>query len=206
VNTGAAGYTYDTTIYNMDVTVTLVSGRLDAVREISKQLPGGLQLPVGVADFVNQYDATKNPELITIHGSKTWNHGANPQRLRPQSIVVVVKNGNAEVAERLVTAADGWAWTFSLPKYNAQGDEIAYTISERQIPSYTGTVYGYDITNTFTPSGGTDYPGGSTPPMTGDVTPVVFFMELLMVSLLVMLLALRRLIKETRRHTRRQSH
>jgi pilin isopeptide linkage protein len=206
VNTGAAGYTYDTTIYNMDVTVTLVSGRLDAVREISKQLPGGLQLPVGVAEFINQYDATKNPELITIHGAKTWNHGANPQRLRPQSSVVVVKNGNVEVAERLVTAADGWAWTFSLPKYNAQGDQIAYTISERQIPSYTGTVYGYDITNTFTPSGGTDYPGGSTPPMTGDVTSVVFFMELLMVSLLVMLLALRRLIKETRRHTRRQSH
>jgi hypothetical protein len=117
---------------------------------------------------------------------------------------VVVKNGNAEVAERLVTAADGWAWTFSLPKYNAQGDEIAYTISERQIPSYTGTVYGYDITNTFTPSGGTDYPGGSsTPPMTGDVTPVVFFMELLMVSLLVMVLALRRLIKGKRRQTRR---
>jgi hypothetical protein len=182
----------------MVVTVTLVSGRLDAVRELSKQLPGGLQLPAGRAEFVNRHDATKNPELMTIHGSKTWNHGGNPQRLWPQSIVVVVKNGKAEVAKRLVTAADGWAWTFSLPKYNAQGDEIAYTISERQIPHYKGTVYGYNITNTFTPSGGTDDPDGSTPPVTGDATSLVFFLTLLMVSLLVMLLILRQRIRETR--------
>ncbi len=60
-------------------------------------------------------------------------------------------NGDAKVAEKTVTAEDGWKWSFAgLPKYK-NGEEIVYTITEDPVEGYSAAVNGYDITNSHTP-------------------------------------------------------
>lgn len=99
---------------------------------------------------------------VEIRGEKTWNHGTN-QSKRPESIVVQVKNGDKVVASKQITADDDWKWSFDLPKYDDNGQQINYTIAEANVPYYTHQVDGYNITNTFK---GFDHPGDS--PKTGD--------------------------------------
>jgi hypothetical protein len=100
---------------------------------------------------------------VTISGTKTWVHGSNPKAKQPENITVQIKNGNYVVKQKAVSAADGWRWSFTLPKYGAGGEAIRYTVSEANVPGYKRAVKGYDITNTFVSA---NYPGDS--PKTGD--------------------------------------
>lgn len=86
-------------------------------------------------------------ETVTIDGSKTWYHGANPVTQRPEEIIIHVKANGDVIAVESVTAEDHWKWSFTLPKYDKYGDEIAYTIDEEPIPGYETEVDGYDVTN-----------------------------------------------------------
>lgn len=123
----------------------------DPIPEYTKQISG--------FNIVNVHDTY---EEVTVSGTKTWEHGDNDTK-RPSSITVYVKNGNAVAAQKTVTAADGWAYSFLLPKYNVAGLEITYTIDEANVPYYTAEKHGYSLTNTFK---GFGY-SGDTPP-TGD--------------------------------------
>ena len=117
-------------------------------------------------NITNEYDA---PEEVEINGSKTWDHGSNTAR--PTSIVVYIKNGNEVVAAKRVTETDGWKWTFTLPKFDADGKEIKYTIEEETLKNYKlEKVDGFNLHNKFI---STDYPGDPTPnnPQPGIPTP-----------------------------------
>ena len=47
-------------------------------------------------------------------------------------------------------AAKGWKYEFTVPKFDAGGQKITWTVSEDPIPDgYTMVVSGYDITNTY---------------------------------------------------------
>ena len=55
------------------------------------------------------------------------------------------------MADKEVTAANGWKYSFTdLPKY-AGGNEITYGITENAVEDYQTLVNGYDITNSYTP-------------------------------------------------------
>jgi len=50
--------------------------------------------------------------------------------MRPASITIRLLKNGTEIASKIVTEADGWAWSFTdLPKYEA-GELITYTITE----------------------------------------------------------------------------
>jgi LPXTG-motif cell wall-anchored protein len=112
---------------------------------------------------------------ITLSGRKTWNHGDNPAASRPNAITVIVKADGVIVAQRLITAAEHWAWAFRLPERNADGRTIVYTVDEARFEDYVKTVDGYNLINTYMPGGRTGevpppytvQPGGSAP-QTGD--------------------------------------
>ena len=110
-------------------------------------------IPGQYASVVNGYTVTNThtPETIDIAGAKTWDDADNQDGKRPASITIRLKADGAEVANKTVTAADGWSWSFTgKPKY-ANGTEIAYTVTEDAVTGYTASVSGYNVTNTHTP-------------------------------------------------------
>ena len=96
-----------------------------------------------------------NPN-VTISGTKTWADADNQDGKRPEKITVnLLANGNKEKSQEVTAASvnsEGkWTYTFAdLPKY-ADGEEIAYTVTEETVAEYTTEVNGYNITNTHTP-------------------------------------------------------
>ena len=102
---------------------------------------------------------TKINEYINVTVEKVWDDNENANGKRPESIKLLVKNGDITVAEQVVTEAENWKYTFTnLPKYNTQGNEIEYTVDEQEVNAdelkfYTKTISGTTITNTFTVPG-----------------------------------------------------
>ena len=85
---------------------------------------------------------------------------------------MLVYADGALVRQQLVTEADGWQYRFEMPKYDAAGKEIIYTIDEAATDGYDKAVDGYDLINTYRE----DTPGesedpGVTPP-TGDTARI----------------------------------
>ena len=152
LNTGGDGWEYDDTVYTLTFTVTMENGVLHAERELVK-----VGEPAQTARFVNRYepDQTENTE---VSGTKTWNHGNNPNP--PDSIIVYIYADGELAAQRLVTAEDDWRYSFDLPRYAEDGHEIVYTVKEQPVPGYETEIHGYDLVNTYT--------GTPEPPDPGD--------------------------------------
>ena len=102
----------------------------------------------------NEYKA-----FITVSGTKVWDDNNNQDGKRAEDIKVRLMNGTTEVASKTVTPDASGNWDFSfddLPKYDDNGDEIAYTVTEDAVAGYdtkiTGDVKtGFVITNSHTP-------------------------------------------------------
>ena len=96
---------------------------------------------------------THKPETVDLSGSKTWNDNDNADGSRPASIKISLLADGAVVAEKTVTEADGWSWSFKdLPKY-ADGKEIRYAVSEDVVDGYTPSYSedGLSVINSYTP-------------------------------------------------------
>ncbi len=98
---------------------------------------------------------THTPETTSVSGRKTWDDNNDQDRKRPEEINInlykAISDGLVEVASKKVTAADGWAWSFTnLPK-NENGQEIKYRILEEPVANYTSEIVGYDVINSYTP-------------------------------------------------------
>lgn len=188
LNTGADGWTYDNTVYTLTFTVTLEDGALHAAHTLTKDGEAAEK-----ALFVNRYTPVE-PDTVEISGTKTWDHGDNPNP--PDSIIVYVYADGELAAQRLVTEKDNWQYAFTLPRYAQDGHEITYTVGEAEVPGYTAEIHGYDIHNTYTgatpepPDPGTPPGGGTDGPHTGDNTvlwPWVMAMVLSLLGILVTL-------------------
>ena len=90
-------------------------------------------------------------ETIDITATKVWNDNNDKAGKRPESVTLQIKNGNSIVEEIKVTAEDNWTATFTdLPKYNNLGNEISYTVDEKETPKfYKKEISGTTVTNTF---------------------------------------------------------
>src|SRR5699024_5100689 len=88
---------------------------------------------IGYESEVDGYNITNTQETTEVSGTKTWKDGDSEDR--PQSITVQALNGDDTAAEQEITAEDDWAYTFTdLAKYDAEGNEIKYTINEISVP------------------------------------------------------------------------
>ena len=82
----------------------------------------------------------KPEEPISIIANKVWNDNETQSARRPETITLVVKNGDEEVQSKVVTAenlvagtTNQWSVEFTgLDKYDANGNEITYTLEERE--------------------------------------------------------------------------
>ncbi len=74
---------------------------------------------------------THEPEKININGAKTWDDNNDQDGARPDSITIRLLANGSEVDSKTVTETDDWSWSFTnLPKYENEGIEIVYTITE----------------------------------------------------------------------------
>ena len=112
---------------------------------------------------INKYSITNTftvpDEKTEVQVNKTWEDNSNVNGKRPASIKYVL-TGNGLTKEQTVTGStttnENWSYKFTdLPKYNAQGNEIVYTVAEQEVNQndlkfYTKQVTGLNVTNTFT--------------------------------------------------------
>jgi len=122
---------------------------------------------------------------VIISGIKIWNYTRAPENDRPNSITVYVKNGDKVVAEKTVTSADYWQYSFVLPKFEDDGVTlIQYRIDEANVPHYRHQVYGYDLINTYESD---EYPGDN--PKTGDDAKLWLWTIILITSASILIAA-----------------
>ena len=107
--------------------------------------------------ITNTFTVPEDKTSVTV--TKNWNDNNNVAQKRPSSIIVELRNEENElVGTQTLSDSNGWTYTFSnLQKYNGQGEEINYTVDEREVNAgelyfYTKTIDNdtYTITNTFT--------------------------------------------------------
>ncbi len=193
------GWIYDTSVYTVTVTVTEKDGGLTAAVSIYKDGE-----PVEKIEFVNRYDpALPPPDQTVIGGRKIWNHGSNPADKQPDSIVVLVYADGELVRQQLVTEADGWQYDFEMPKYNAAGKEIVYTVDEVAVDGYDKAIDGYDLINTYRENTPEEPEDPSIPPPTGDTMKIWPWLLLMFLSGIT-LLSLIRHKRYVGRHCRRK--
>lgn len=89
--------------------------------------------------------------MTEISGEKIWQGNALTEELLPDSITVYLKDGNRVVAEKIVTPDENgqWFYSFTAPKYDALGNEIAYTVEEQPIEHFRTSYEGFNIINTY---------------------------------------------------------
>ena len=108
---------------------------------------------------VNAYNRKKIDETIEISGIKNWVLNGYQGDL-PASITVKLMAGTTVVETKEVSpdANGDWVYRFTVPKYRADGVEIAYTVKEEPVDGFVVSYNGYDITNTYTTSVEADFP------------------------------------------------
>ncbi|MDO4806001.1 MAG: Cna B-type domain-containing protein [Coriobacteriales bacterium] len=113
---------------------------------VETQLPSalGYEVPTchylmeetGIFAFVTN---TREPEEVTIRGTKTWNDGDDEDESRPGTIRVWLVSDGTRIARQEVSADTDWQWEFAhFPRYR-NGKEIAYTVEEDGFPGYKPT-------------------------------------------------------------------
>ena len=108
------------------------------------------------ASLFNQYKPAPTPEpdavTVDIPVTKTWNDRNNADGNRPANITVHLYADGAEVDSHVLTAAEGWAYTFTeLPRFTEANEEIKYTVNEDPVEWYTAEINGTNIINTYNP-------------------------------------------------------
>ena len=120
----------------------------------------GIALSVGgegaTATLINRYGPMPTPapdaEVMDIPVVKIWNDDDDKDGNRPASVTVQLFANGVMVDSHEVTAAEGWAWTFTeKPVHDEKGEEIHYTVAELPVEWYVSEVNGTYITNTYQP-------------------------------------------------------
>src|SRR5699024_11116449 len=69
--------------------------------------------------------------------------------IRPDAITVDLLANGDKISDHEVTAESKWTLTIEgLDKYDANGEEIVYTIEEHTVSEYNTSIDGFNITNT----------------------------------------------------------
>ena len=88
-------------------------------------------------------------QTIDLNVVKKWNDNSNARNKRPESINLVVKNGNDIVNEKVITGTgNDWTYTFNkLSKYNNDGELINYTVDEQEVNEGDLLFYSKEVNN-----------------------------------------------------------
>lgn len=109
--------------------------------------------------IVNEVDGSTTKLIpFKIKVQKKWQDNNDQAHKRPASVTIVLKGDGVEKARKKISAQENWEWTFTgLPKKNAAGNDIVYTVEELHVDGYktktTGdATQGFTVTNTLKPT------------------------------------------------------
>lgn len=102
-------------------------------------------------DQENGYIVTNNYGTTSVPVKKVWTGENGNTSRRPASVTIkLIADGKATGKTISLSSSNNWSGTFTnLPKYNEQGNDIIYTVSENAIGFYMSAVTG-DQVNGFT--------------------------------------------------------
>ncbi len=81
---------------------------------------------------------------VEISGAKTWELNGSGEEVLPDSITVQLKYGVPD-------GSGEWHYTFTAPKYGADGKEIQYTVEELPVTGFIPSYSDFYIINTYFP-------------------------------------------------------
>ena len=144
---------YSATGDEIQYTVEEQEVNTDELKFYEKEITGSMNAGFNIKNKFKVPD-----EKVEVQITKTWEDNSNVNGKRPVSIKYVL-SGNGSTKEQTVTGNtttnENWSYTFAnLPKYNAQGNEITYTVEEQEVNSgdlkfYNKQIEGFNVTNTF---------------------------------------------------------
>ena len=111
---------------------------------------------VAVEGYETSYEGfnvinTHVPSETSVSGSKIWNDNNNQDGIRPESITVSLLANGKKVAEKIVTAANDWKFSFeNLPEF-MNGKKVVYTVEEAAVAGYETSYEGFNVINTHVP-------------------------------------------------------
>ncbi len=112
---------------------------------VEEEIVPGYKVSYDGYNIINTFIEEKEIEVIKI-----WDDDNNRNGKRPINITLQVKNGEKIVEESVVSGKDNWKYIFRLPKYGEDGNEIEYTVDEKEINKYYEKIIdGYTIVNKY---------------------------------------------------------
>lgn len=154
---GTDGVRYDSTVYDVDVTVTYDgTEQLVVTKKATYSDDDGNKVEVASADY-DAHFTNITQEYVTIAGTKYWVDNVTNAATRPDVVVSLyssaVNNGNTAINTYTIVAPNR-AYSFTtdaegnkLPAY-VKGKKVTYTVREADIPGYVSEINGYDLYNT----------------------------------------------------------
>ncbi|MGN0537320.1 MAG: Cna B-type domain-containing protein, partial [Acutalibacteraceae bacterium] len=90
---------------------------------------------------------------IDIDGDKTWDLYGYDESVMPDSITVRLMQDGHLTEEKTITPNESgqWHYTFTVPKYDANGKEIKYIVEEVPLEGFSPSYDGFNIKNTYLP-------------------------------------------------------
>ena len=94
----------------------------------------------GTIVITNTFDLSKVNDTVPVTITKIWDDNSDKYKIRPESVILTVKNGKTEINNYTLTAADDtdksttdvWTRIINLPKYDQNGNLITYTVVEKE--------------------------------------------------------------------------
>ena len=118
------------------------------VNEVSGYVVSSTEESLNTIVLTNKH----TPEVININGQKTWQDQNNQDRVRPAEITINLLANGEVIQTKQVTAETNWMYEFTdLPKYENEGQEIRYTLTENSVPGYSTQINEFDLINSYTP-------------------------------------------------------
>ena len=121
------GVTYDSTVYNLKVTVHRENGKLVVTRALRKQ---------GDAEKIDNCAFEVVYPSVNLKVQKIWDDNYNENKKRPGSVKVTLKADGKELKTLTLSEKNRWAATVKgLPVYE-DGRKINYTWTEEEVKNY----------------------------------------------------------------------
>ena len=112
----------------------------------------GYEIIIDGFDITNRYYAVAGEEVIDIDVEKVW-EDKGYESIRPNKVTVYLLANGEVVRTKEITAEDKWKTTFKqLDLYDADDNEITYTVEEDAIAGYETRIDRFKITNIYVPA------------------------------------------------------
>jgi serine-aspartate repeat-containing protein C/D/E len=149
----AVGMAYDTTLYRAVVTVTNDGSNVLHTSVVYQDANG--DAIDGTPTFVNSLKLFTSVDVV-----KVWDDSDNQYGERPDDITVHLLRNGVVVDSQILNEDSNWSYSWSeLPKYDGNGQQYVYSVSEDAVTDYvtlingggnvTGDNYYFEIINTF---------------------------------------------------------